>query len=79
MQDFGPIEKGLWQKHLDEFIRDFGEPLREDQALCQHGFRASYDSFIIRQPSRVFWSVWRERWGLWIKAQAQALFRWIRR
>jgi len=67
MSDIGPIEQALRKEHLAEFIRNFGEPITEDQALCQKDFKESFDAFVISQTSEVFWSVWSERWIYWFK------------
>lgn len=79
MQEQGTIEKRLRKEHLAEFIRDFGEPLTEDQALAQKGLRKSFDAFVLRQPAKVVWSVIRERWVMWFKWLLQPVWLIVRR
>lgn len=78
-QEQGPLEKELRKAHLAEFIRDFGEPITEEQALCQKGLRASFDAFVLRQPSKVVWSVIWERWRFWFKGRLRPAWMIVRR
>lgn len=72
---YGPIEAGLRKEHMAKFIREFGEPLLEDQALCQITYEPSFTEFIIKQPSHVFWKVFMERWQEVLFAFFQKIFR----
>ena len=72
---YGHIESGLRKEHMAKFIREFGEPLREDQALCQITYEPSFTEFIIKQPSHVFWLVVMERWQEVLFAFFKKIFR----